>query len=84
MTGYRFHITDPIPFKEELKVDIEHAWTVENKEFEDYYSSLAYWYQNEPHKSFGKFPSADERRARWPEKITYDKYWKNGDAQKGY
>ena len=84
MTGYRFHVLDPVPFTKEIKVVIEHAWTVENKEFEDYYSSVAYWYQTEPHKPFGEFPTADERRARWPENVTYDRYWKNGNHLKGY
>lgn len=84
MTGYRFHIADPIPFKKQLRVDIEHAWTDENKEFEDFYSSVAYWYQTEPHESFGEFPEAERRRAMWPEKIKYDKHWKDGNIQKGY
>ncbi|MBN2558122.1 MAG: DUF2961 domain-containing protein [Clostridia bacterium] len=84
MTGYRFHILDPIPFTSRIRVDIEHAWTVENKEFADYYSSVAYWYQNEPHKPFRAFPDRDARRARWPEKITYDEYWKKGDPEKGF
>ncbi|HPQ46689.1 MAG TPA: DUF2961 domain-containing protein [Clostridia bacterium] len=84
MTCYRFHVKDPVPFEKSIKVDIEHAWTVENKEFEDYYSSVAYWYQSEPHKPFDRFPSAEERRARWPENLTYDEHWKKGSPEGGY
>ena len=76
-TGYRFHILDPIPFTKSIKVDIEHAWTVENKEFCDYYSSVAFWYQTEPHVSFPILPSARERRAVRPEEIIYDKHWQD-------
>lgn len=83
-TGYRFHILDTIPFTKSIIVDIEHSWTVENKEFVDHYSSVAYWYQGEPHKVFARFPTPAERRARWPENVTYDEYWKNGDCTKGF
>lgn len=83
-TAYRFHILDPIPFTESIIVDIEHAWTVENKEFADHYSSVAYWYQGEPHKAFEILPKPSERRPRWPENITYDSYWKDGDCIKGF
>lgn len=84
MTGYRFHILDPVPFEKKIIVDIEHGWTSENKDFEDHYSSVAYWYQKEPHAEFGEFPCADDRRAKWPEELKYDDYWKNGDYKKGY
>ncbi|MFO7637329.1 MAG: glycoside hydrolase family 172 protein [Clostridia bacterium] len=76
-TGYRFHVLDPIPFTTGIIVDIEHAWTVENKEFADFYSSVAYWYQTEPHQTFPKFPGATERRAVRPEEIIYDAHWEN-------
>jgi hypothetical protein len=49
--AYRLHIPDPIPFKEQIRVTIEHGNC--NMLQEDY-SSLAYWYQLEPHDtSFG-------------------------------
>lgn len=84
MTSYRFHILDPIPFTKKIIVDIEHAWTSENKEFTDFYSSVAYWYQKELNNNFEKLPSADERRAKWPEEVIYDEYWKKGNEKKGY
>ena len=50
-TVYRFHILDPIPFEKSIKITIEHGHA--NNRSDDY-SSVAYWYQSEPHK---KFPS---------------------------
>lgn len=44
--AYRLHIPDPIPFEEQIRVTIEHGNC--NMLQEDY-SSLAYWYQLEPH-----------------------------------
>ncbi|MEK5236518.1 glycoside hydrolase family 172 protein [Paenibacillus sp. FSL L8-0470] len=49
MTQYRFHIVDPIIFRESLRFSIEHGHG--NSQSNDY-SSVAYWYQREPHKSF--------------------------------
>ncbi len=84
MTGYRFHIQDPIPFEKSIKVVIEHARTDENQEFSDHYSSVAFWYQNEPHKPMETLPKPKERRPRWPENLTYDEYWEKGDPETGY
>ncbi len=68
-TAYRFHIPDPIPFKRSLKFTIEHkAWVVLPSgkwdgfsERWDDYSSVAYWYQTEPHKEFFKLPPVEDR-----------------------
>lgn len=46
---YRFHIEDPIRFRQSIRVSIEHGHA--NKLTNDY-SSTAYWYQVEPHKPF--------------------------------
>ncbi|MBM3496778.1 MAG: DUF2961 domain-containing protein [Armatimonadetes bacterium] len=46
---YRYHIEDPIHFRESIRVTIEHGHA--NKLSNDY-SSTAYWYQIEPHKPF--------------------------------
>ena len=54
MTAYRWHVADPIPFRQELRFDIEHAgWTFNAdgsvrsafEEREDLFSSVAFWYQ---------------------------------------
>jgi len=43
---YRFHIEDPVYFQESVRVTIEHGHA--NRRSDDY-SSVAYWYQTEPH-----------------------------------
>ncbi|MDP1623827.1 MAG: DUF2961 domain-containing protein [Bacteroidales bacterium] len=58
IAAYRFHIIDPIPFKKNIKVTIEHGHG--NQDIADY-SSMAYWYQMEPHKPFPRFPIAGQR-----------------------
>jgi len=54
LTGYRWHVPDPVPFTKSLQVEIEHAgwtYTADGKArsgFEerlDYFSSVAFWYQ---------------------------------------
>jgi hypothetical protein len=52
---YRWHIMDPIRFKEDLKITIQSlGWKSGGlyKHLEDDISSVAYWYQNEPHANF--------------------------------
>jgi len=55
---YRFHIQDPIYFSKSIKVTIEHGHN--NHRWDDL-SSVAFWYQNEPHKPFPPLPSPIER-----------------------
>jgi hypothetical protein len=55
---YRFHIEDPVLFSKALKVTIEHGHA--NNQGNDY-SSVAYWYQKEPHKAFPRMPPASKR-----------------------
>ena len=50
---YRFHVEDPVTFGESIRVSIEHGHA--NKRSDDY-SSVAYWYQTEPHKPFSILP----------------------------
>jgi hypothetical protein len=57
-TVYRFHIPDPIPFKKSIQVTIEHGHANDRK---DFLSSVAYWYQTEPHKAFPPLPSVSDR-----------------------
>ncbi len=45
--AYRFHITDIVPWKKEFVAQIEHGGTNDTEGVE--YSSVAYWYQREPH-----------------------------------
>ncbi|NLN91079.1 MAG: DUF2961 domain-containing protein [candidate division WS1 bacterium] len=55
-TVYRWHVDDPIFFGESLRIRIEHG--SENDRSDDY-SSVAYWYQTEPHEPFTLLPVAD-------------------------
>ncbi|HEX6894258.1 MAG TPA: glycoside hydrolase family 172 protein [Bryobacteraceae bacterium] len=60
---YRWHIPDPIRFESDLRVTI-HAlgWRNDRRylPLTDDISSVAYWYQVEPHAPFPKLPSRDE------------------------
>jgi len=59
---YRFHILDPIRFEEDLKVDMQAiGWRHEGRylPLQDDISSVAYWYQAEPHNTFPQLPDRD-------------------------
>ena len=58
---YRFHIEDPVHFRKSIRVTIEHGHA--NDQGNDY-SSVAYWYQAEPHKPFAPLPAAQDRVPR--------------------
>ncbi len=69
-SAYRWHIADPVVFEKSLRVEIEHkgaAFDEEGKvisgfsERSDNFSSVAYWYQTEPHKPFPALPAAYDR-----------------------
>ena len=60
---YRWHITDPIRFDRDLKVTIQALGWKEGglyKPLQDDMSSVAYWYQMEPHNPFPPLPGRDE------------------------
>lgn len=56
IAAYRFHIPDPIPFKQHIEVIAPHG---EWNEVAADYSSMAYWYQTEPHETFYKLRRED-------------------------
>ena len=57
VSAYRLHVLDAIPFEKSIRVTMEHGH--DNMLQEDY-SSLAYWYQMEPHDDgFGHIPGND-------------------------
>lgn len=58
---YRFHIEDPVRFRKSIRVSIEHGHA--NKLSNDF-SSTAYWYQHEPHKTMPGLPPVAERMPR--------------------
>jgi len=56
---YRWHIMDPVRFEKDLKVTIQAlGWQSEGRylPLQDDLSSVAFWYQTEPHESFPKLP----------------------------
>lgn len=60
---YRFYVNDPIRFQKSIRVTIEHG---HDNNFENDYTSTAFWYQDEPHKAFPKLPAARDRVPAWP------------------
>lgn len=59
---YRWHIYDPIRFKSDFKIQIQClGWDDDGNYFplEDDVSSVAYWYQQEPHATFPALPSKE-------------------------
>lgn len=68
-TAYRFHIPDPVVFKKSLRVEIEHKGSEvfpDGKfdgfiERDDLMSSVAFWYQTEPHKAWAALPAGRDR-----------------------
>jgi hypothetical protein len=58
---YRYHIEDPVHFRESIRVTIEHGHA--NHLSRDY-ASTAYWYQTEPHTPFPSLPDVTARLPR--------------------
>ena len=59
---YRWHIQDPVRFEENLRVTIQAlGWKSEGRylPLKDDLSSVAYWYQAEPHAQFPKLPAKE-------------------------
>ena len=60
---YRFHLTDPIRFDEDLHVEIQAlGWRSEERylPLQDDIASVAYWYQTEPHCPFPALPGIEK------------------------
>jgi hypothetical protein len=58
VSAYRWHIEDAMPYKKSIKVTIEHGHA---NEAEADYSSVAFWYQKEPHAAFPPLPLTPDR-----------------------
>ncbi|HTB84043.1 MAG TPA: glycoside hydrolase family 172 protein [Candidatus Sulfotelmatobacter sp.] len=66
---YRWHIPDPVVFKKSLRVEIEHKGSQrfpDGKgtgfiERDDLFSSVAFWYQTEPHQPWPALPPGPAR-----------------------
>lgn len=68
-TAYRWHIPDPVVFTKSLRAEIEHKGSQSFPdgqgsgfiERDDLMSSVAFWYQIEPHKKWAALPPGPER-----------------------
>lgn len=58
---YRFHIPDPIYFNHSIVAGIEHGHANQRK---DDYTSVAFWYQTEPHEKLDPLPQVKDRLLR--------------------
>jgi hypothetical protein len=56
---YRWYVHDPIRFERSIRWTVEHGHA---NNFANEYSSVAYWYQSEPHARFPKLPDRDAMR----------------------
>lgn len=52
-TSYIFYVTNPVRFTKSIRATIEHGHA---NHLSNEYSSVAYWYQQEPHKKFDILP----------------------------
>lgn len=63
---YRWCLADPIYFQRSI------VWTIEHGHDNNYasdYTSVAYWYQTEPHRAFPPLPDVAQRLPRLPEDV---------------
>jgi hypothetical protein len=60
-TAYRWHVPDPVSFKRSIRFMIEHGNGNPPFRSGNYYYSVAYWYQTEPHAPFPKLPDVSQR-----------------------
>ncbi len=59
---YRWHVMDPIRFEKDIKVTMQAlGWRSEGRylPLQDDISSVAFWYQKEPHAKFPDLPDSD-------------------------
>jgi hypothetical protein len=70
VSAYRWHIADPIPFQNSLRVEIEHkGWVFKEDgtyvssfmERDDEFSSVAFWYQTPPRTDLPELPFGKAR-----------------------
>ena len=60
---YRWHITDPVRFKKDFKVTIQSLGWKEGGIYlplDDEISTVAFWYQKEPHNKFPRLPDRND------------------------
>jgi hypothetical protein len=61
---FRWYLRDPVRFERSLRWTIEHGHA---NNWENDYTSVAYWYQTEPHRARLPLPPARDRLPRMPD-----------------
>jgi hypothetical protein len=59
VAAYRWHLPDPVRFRDSIRVELEHG---HGNEVVADYATVAFWYQTEPHVPLPTLPPPDERR----------------------
>jgi len=72
---YRFHIPDPVHFQKSIRVSIEHLY---GSGVKNDYSSVAYWYQDQPNTSRPPLPSGANFEPRPRPETLKDSYSLDG------
>ncbi|MGO8698760.1 MAG: glycoside hydrolase family 172 protein [Limisphaerales bacterium] len=63
-TCYRWHIQDPVPFKESLLFTLEHGrsgWDEERKPFNNHYTTVGFFYLDNPEGDGPRIPAFKDR-----------------------
>jgi hypothetical protein len=71
---YRWHITDPVRFDNDLRVTIQClGWQSEGRylPLRDDMASVAYWYQADPHAPFPSLPAREKLVLSWADPVPH-------------
>ena len=60
-SAYRWHVPDPVTFRKSIRFLMEQGNGKPPFRSGNYYYSVAYWYQAEPHEPFPQLPGPQER-----------------------
>jgi hypothetical protein len=80
-SAYRWHVPDPVTFRKSIRFLIEQGNGKPPFRSGNYYYSVAYWYQTEPHEPFPQLPSPKERIS-WPARAVSQLLWPDKDGLK--
>ncbi len=68
VSAYRFHVDDPIAFERSLTFDMDHGF---RNQMQGDVSSVAYWYQREPHGQFPPLPAHRHPAFPWSNAVQF-------------
>jgi hypothetical protein len=68
VSAYRWHMEDPIPFRKSLRVTMEHGSFFDGQvnQLDAAFSSVAFYYQKEPHRVTHRQPLTAAELEPWP------------------